>query len=251
MILSDVLAKDENGMITFVGAGGKSSLLRKLGMEWREQGRSFLVTTTTKMFYEQIMEFAPVICDDYNRGLSYVEKNLNLYGYVGWFREHYDNKVRGLPLDWIENFSQTGLVSSILIEGDGARQKLLKAPADNEPVVSSQNKIVVGVLNLGAVSQELSPAIVHRLEIVTHLLNKRPGEKIEPQDIAILACHKRGIFYNTYGERILVLTNVESCDIKIAEEIIDMIKNIGKSGIRRFVVTKGYDKQIEPVLVIN
>lgn len=250
-MLSNALAKDENGMITFVGAGGKSSLLRKLGMEWREQGRSFLVTTTTKMFYLQIIDFAPVFCDDYNRGLFYVEKNLNLYGYVGWFREYYDNKVRGLPLDWIEKFSQTGLVSSILIEGDGARQKLLKAPADNEPVVSSLNRIIVGVLNLGAIGQELSPAIVHRLEIVTQLLDKRPGEKIEPKDIAILACHKRGIFHNTYGERILVLTNVESCNIKIAEEIIEIIRNMGKCGIRRFVVTKGYDTQIEPVLIIN
>lgn len=250
-MLSDALAKDENGMITFVGAGGKSSLMRKLAMEWREQGRSFLLTTTTKMFYQQIIDFAPVFCDDYNRGLFYVEKNLNLFGYAGWFKEYYDNKVSGIPLDWIEKFSQTGLVSSILIEGDGARQKLLKAPGDNEPIVSSQNKIVVGVLNLGAIGQELSPAIVHRLENVIPLIGKRPGEKIEPQDIAALACHKRGIFFNTYGERILALTNVESCDIKTAEEIIEIIKNIGKSGIRRFVITKGYDMQVEPILIIN
>lgn len=250
MMLSEALAKDENGMITFVGAGGKSSLLRRLGMEWSLQGRPFLVTTTTKMFYEQVTEFAPVCCDEYDRGLSSVEKNLSCRGYAGWFSNHDGDKVLGLPLEWIERFSQMGLVSNVLIEGDGAAQKLIKAPNQNEPVVSALNKIVVGVLNLGAVGKNLDPAVVHRLDLVTELLDKKQGDRIEPQDIAILACHQKGVFYNTYGDRILVLTNVESCNLKVAEEIIEKIMQIEKKGIRRFVVTKGFDKQIEPVLLI-
>lgn len=250
MMLSEALAKDENGMITFVGAGGKSSLQRRLGTEWRLQGRSFLMTSTTKMFYEQIAEFAPVCCDEYDRGLAAVEKNLILSGYAGWFRKLDGDKVLGLPLEWIERFSHSDLVSNILIEGDGAAQKLIKAPNRNEPVVSALNKIVVGVLNLGAVGKNLDSSIAHRLDLVTELLDKKQGDKVETKDIAVLACHKKGIFNNTYGERILVLTNVESCSLKLAEDIIDKINQMGKNGIRRFVVTKGFDKQIEPVLLI-
>jgi probable selenium-dependent hydroxylase accessory protein YqeC len=248
MKLSDALETEKNSVITFVGAGGKSSLLRRLGTEWREQGRPFLLTTTTKMFYRQVLEFAPVICSDYKKGLIHVENNITRWGYAGWFREVYDKKVLGLPVEWIDKLISVELVSNILIEGDGARQKLVKAPAADEPLVPSLNKTVIGVLSLAALDKELTSSVVHRLDIVAPLLGKRIGEKIKTHDIALLASGDRGIFSNASGEKMLVLTNGESCSIKTIMEIIDIIKATGKNDIRKFVVTSGFDKQMEPIL---
>ncbi|MDX9871487.1 MAG: selenium cofactor biosynthesis protein YqeC [Clostridia bacterium] len=250
MKLSDVFA-EKNGMITFVGAGGKSSLLRKLAAEWQEEGHPFLLTTTTKMGPEQVQEYDPVFSPDFEDGLRQVQEKLDQYGYAAWFQERTATKAVGLPVDWLDSVYCAGLVQSILAEGDGAGQKLLKAPREGEPVVSRLNETVVGVLNLGALGRRLGPDIVFRLELVAVLLGKDEGEVITPGDYVTLALHERGIFSRTYGEKLLVLTNVESADLDIAEEMIARISERPGCDIRRFLVTRGFDKQLEPVKIVG
>lgn len=253
--LSRALGHEENGIISFVGAGGKSSLLRKLGREWREQGRRFLTTTTTKMFFWQVRDFAPVFCCDYHRGLYHIKRFISQYGYAGWYCKWYAQKVQGVPPEWIDRLFASGLVANVLVEGDGARHKLLKVPGENEPVVPSLNKTVIGVLNLKALGQELTLNVVHHAEKVVGFLGKKQGDIVTPQDYVLLASHERGIFHNAPGERILVLTGGQADNFKAAEEIIARLKEQGKNDksqeIRRFVVTGGYDKQMKVVCFLT
>lgn len=234
-------------MITFVGAGGKSSLLRKLAAEWQVQGHTFLLTTTTKMGPEQVEEFEPVYSSDYEEGLRQAWEKLSRNGYAAWFTERTEKKVSGLPPEWLDKVYQAGIAQSILVEGDGAGQRLLKAPREGEPVVPALNETAVGILNLGALGKKLAPDIVFRLESVCALLHKNEGAVIEPTDFMTLAVHERGIFKDTYGEKLLVLTNAESAGLQAAEEIIMHIQKRKDNRIQRFLVTQGFDKQLELV----
>ena len=47
--LRDALKLDEGGVVSFVGAGGKTSLMFSLARELSKVGESVLTTTTTKI----------------------------------------------------------------------------------------------------------------------------------------------------------------------------------------------------------
>lgn len=253
MRLSEALGIEKDRVITCVGAGGKSSLLITLANELRDEGRKFLLTTTTKMYYEQVSSFAPVFCSDYDRGIEHLGKRVEKYHYAGWFRRYVGLKALGLPTDWVDNIYRARLVSNILVEGDGARRKLIKAPDCHEPAVPSTSDLVIGVLSLKAIGQILSSSIAHRLEIVSDILDKKPGEVIEPLDLAILAGHERGIFQNVPGEKIVVLTGGEPGNCcAIAEEVAARLKsmkktNLKSSNIMRIVVTNGFGDRMKPL----
>ena len=61
MRLFEALGIHEKGIVTAVGAGGKSSLLFTLMEEWREAQIKHLLTTTTKMSFEQVAPYEPII----------------------------------------------------------------------------------------------------------------------------------------------------------------------------------------------
>lgn len=251
MKMTEALGLGDNSVLTCVGAGGKTSLLMTLGTEWQQEGRPFLLTATTKMFCWQVLDFYPVFCRDYERGSRQVRKFLAKHGCAAWFRNWRETKVDGLPPEWIDGLVRAGLVANVLVEGDGARRKLLKAPASHEPVIPTASNLVAGVLSLRAVGEELSAATVHRVEIAAKLLGKRCGAQIEAVDLATLAVHPQGIFKGTSQPRVLVLTGRDPENGRQAEAIAKLLKRLRSSpaDLVACVVTEGYGKQMRAVEV--
>jgi molybdenum cofactor cytidylyltransferase len=79
-----------------------------------------------------------------------------------------------------------------LIEADGARRRLLKAPADHEPAIPACSNIVVIVASLDAIEQPLNETIVHRWEIFAELGGARREEPITAEIIARVLLHEKG-----------------------------------------------------------
>ncbi len=240
----------DGGIITCVGAGGKTSLVKSLGVEWQERKLPFLLTTTTKMFLHEVVDFAPVICDQYDQGIGYINKYLRECGYAGLFKNLQNEKVGGIPPEWVDEIYDSGLVNRIIVEGDGANRKILKAPKDYEPVIPSKCRTVIGVLALKSIGQAFDASIVHRLETVAGLLNKKVGEPIKAEDLAVLAVDERGIFKNYQGRKIVLLAAGTNEDVELADEVIEDIKRRGNE-ISSFVVTSGYGKDMKPVKVVS
>lgn len=251
----------DEGIITCVGAGGKSSLLMSLAAQWRQEGKRFLLTTTTKMFYYQVDDFAPFFCGDYNKGAAMALDTMNERGYAAWLWEETGGKIRGLPPAWIDSFYKEELLGRgsvsgkgrIIVEGDGARQKPLKIPGDDEPIVPRTSAVVLGVLGLQAWGEKFSPSLVHRFELVGPLLGKKEGEIIEEKDYAVLGGNQRGIFKGCPGKKILVLTGT-----KTVASGRQAMKAIGKeieerrSGfLEGCILTKGFGKEMEPVELLR
>ena len=252
MKLSEALDVPEAGIITAVGAGGKTSLLLSLANEWRERKDPFLLTTTTKMFFRQVQNLQPVMCGDYERGVRYLRKILERHGFASWFARWRGTKVDGVPARWLDQFFQTNLVPHIFVEGDGARRKLIKAPAPHEPVVPCFNRLTLGVLNLGVLGFALAPRHVHRPEILARLLNKSLGDTIEVKDIALLAGHKRGIFKGAPGGgKVLVLTGVNRKNVSSGEEILEYLPTANEVGIKRCVLLEGFGKNMQVIEVFE
>ncbi|NIS47426.1 MAG: putative selenium-dependent hydroxylase accessory protein YqeC, partial [candidate division Zixibacteria bacterium] len=71
----------------------------------------------------------------------------------------------------------------LLIEADGARKKLLKAPADHEPVVPPMVEQVVVSASLNSIGKTLSEEYVHRPEIAASILKNKMGSEITLEEV--------------------------------------------------------------------
>jgi len=248
-MLEDAIGLKQPGVVACVGAGGKTSLMQSLvaaGLGW-----PIVVTTTTKMFYRQITHYPLVVIDNFGTGAANVIQALAKQQQVAWFSRHEGEKVIGIPSEWVDKLAAALPGACILVEADGARHCLIKAPSVQEPVIPVSTMRTVGVVNISALEQPLSPANTHRLELVAQIINKQPGEPITWQDIARLAVHQQGIFQYARGSKVLLLSGSGDKAAKHAAKQIAGYVKVACVGIDRVVVTSGYGVAMQPSEVYN
>lgn len=250
MKLYQNLGLPEGGLISCVGAGGKSSLLMTLSRELAEDRQRFILTSTTKMFFHQVAPSGPVFTADFSRGWGFVEKRLGVKGTAAWFRRWRGIKVDGIPAEWVNLLHQGFRDVRILVEADGARRKLIKAPEDHEPSVPELTDLVLGVLSLKALGRKLDTGTAHRLEKVKKLLNKREGDPIGAEDLARLAGSEEGIFCRSTGRRVLVLTGMDCRDGQLIRGLAGALKRNNRMGIEACLFARGFGERMEAVEVL-
>jgi molybdenum cofactor cytidylyltransferase len=191
-------------LVAFVGAGGKTTaawrLLRALG----SAGERAVFTATTRIFrpkdgslmlapnpspadVARALDEPPILFlaaaqgeegdPDHAARSPYPAQPIKL---VGLAPEVLDGLVRQLPgVTW-------------LVEADGAKGRLLKAPAEHEPVIPGGANRVVVVACLDAIGRPLDDDTVHRPEIAARLLGVPQGALVSPELVAGLIGHPAG-----------------------------------------------------------
>ena len=173
-----------NPIISVVGAGGKTTLIKTLADEYKRAGRKAFVTTTTHM---RRPEDAPLVS---HYAPKKMQNLLNSEKIVWVAREATDGKIKS-PTDRLLR-SMFEYRIPIAIEADGSRGLPCKAPAEHEPVILEQTDIVVGVLGMDAIGKTISE-VCHRPEQVMQLLHKKADNKITWQDMVTLAMSDEGL----------------------------------------------------------
>ena len=148
-----------------VGAGGKTSLIKKLASEYREQGCSVFVTTSTHMFVEN----DTLVTEDANAILQELEAK----GYV-MAGSSCGEKIRALPIEVYEEVCK--YADEVLVEADGSKHLPLKFPNETEPVIYDNVEEIIVVCGLHGLGKTAKEA-VHRIE----LASKQTG--ILPEDV--------------------------------------------------------------------
>ena len=144
-MLTKVFDIKKGDIITITGAGGKTSLMFSLARELSTLGR-VLVTTTTKIFTPKIDEYEELILPNHKtKGLA---KNIFIYG-----EKIENNKLHSLSYDKIFDLKKD--FDYILIEGDGAKEKKIKAWNNTEPCIPSFSTKVIGIINLDILDLKL------------------------------------------------------------------------------------------------
>ena len=154
----------ERGIAAVAGAGGKTTLLFRLADEARAAGLRVLVTTTTHMGVPSGQ--GPLhFLDDPGDVHARVADSLAAEGRVVVLgRRVRDDKVEGLAPARVEALA--GLADVVLVEADGARRRSFKTPAEHEPVIPAQARLVVIVAGLDILGRTLDDTHVHRAERV-------------------------------------------------------------------------------------
>ena len=198
MRLLDALRLDEAGskpLIALTGAGGKSTLLFRLGNELVASGRPVLLTATTRLWAHQT-DRAPFVLISGSEATLAFELPTSLRGYgqalamAGSARE--PGKLAGLAPDVICRLATLDEVGAAVVEADGSRERPLKAPAAHEPMVPACATNMITVANVAVVGQPLNHATVHRPEIAAALTGLSLGDILTPEAIAALLVHPGG-----------------------------------------------------------
>ena len=168
--------------ISVVGGGGKTTVIRKIMNECRNEGIPCAVSTTT-----HIQKYDT----EYFLGVSSVEMFRRImlkYGVVWMGKETTDKKLTAFPDTYIKEISnEPGM---LLLEADGAKRLPVKAPAEHEPVICAQTDIVLNVYGMSAVGKKLKDGCF-RVKEMEQILGKTEEDILYPEDIVTLAVSQR------------------------------------------------------------
>jgi probable selenium-dependent hydroxylase accessory protein YqeC len=123
--------------VSFAGSGGKSSLIDFVARRARREGKTVVVTTTTKIYARE-----PFFTLEEN-GLPAG----SIEGYVRVGKTLADGKLTAVSFEDVRELGAR--FDLVLIEADGAKGRPLKYPAFHEPVIPPFSESVIVVSGLG------------------------------------------------------------------------------------------------------
>ena len=169
-------------ILSFVGAGGKTTLLYALSEELAQMGYRVLVMTTTHMRKPE---------ENFYEYHSLPELKAGQVLTVGTTCG--DGKIR-MPDD-VRMDVLCEKADVILVEADGSRRKPFKIPAEHEPVLLPETDLVIGVLGWNSVGQKISE-VSHRPADVASFLQKNQEERMTVEDMRKASFDEGGICKN-------------------------------------------------------
>ena len=185
--LIDTLHLNGRGVISLIGAGGKTRLMFCLAKELAASGKTVLTTTTTKIFMPVPDQSPITIVESGVDELVKTSKSfLNQYSHfsAGSKQDVTTGKLIGFTPDIINQLCQANLFDWILVEADGARRKPLKSTASHEPVIPEVTTHLILVTGLDAVGNLLDENHVHRAKLFSNNTGLPLGKTIDEHAIA-------------------------------------------------------------------
>ncbi|ETA79777.1 selenium cofactor biosynthesis protein YqeC [Youngiibacter fragilis] len=210
-------------VIAITGTGGKTTLMFSLARKLKE-GRKVLATTTTKIYLPEE--------GDYDR----------LYTDMGKLMREESTAIEGLvaaggplnsegKLTSVSEDTLAGLLpffDVILIEADGSRMKKLKAWRDGEPVVPRFTSKTIGIIPISSLGMVIDEEHVHNIGLFGEF---SLGEKsVTMEVLKRLVLSQDGLFRNSSGERILVISQADDESLHEAGLKLSALVEAGDTG---------------------
>ena len=179
-------------IITLIGGGGKTGLMFLWARCLREQGFAVVTTTTTKMCNETPPGFR--ITPAANLAAAQIvlqEAAAEIPLLIGDYLSA-ENKLAGIPADWVDSMGRDFPATFFLVEGDGSAGRSLKAHLPHEPVVPAATALLTPVIGLDVLGKPLDARHVHRPELFAERVGMNPGEPISPDAILKILFGSKG-----------------------------------------------------------
>lgn len=235
------IESDVSPVLSIVGAGGKTTTVFHLAQEYRNTGIPVAVTTSTHMQAGEEPWFLLEESEEKLRQILKEEKQV-------WFGLPTPPKS-GVEIPKMQAVSDTffrqvcELQIPVIVEADGARHLPCKAPGEHEPVLYPETTDVIAVYGLDAVGCPIKD-ICFRPELVAALLKKDMADRLEPEDIAVLAMSEQGGKKNISAQQKyhVILNKADNamrldaarqiCELTAAEEDINILVTAHRIPVR-------------------
>jgi probable selenium-dependent hydroxylase accessory protein YqeC len=232
-VLSDILDLPLRPLISIVGAGGKTTTMYTLASELAQRGKRVITTTTTNIYFPKEDETDTLIVAAETPTLL---KMVN----AAWKQHHRvtvagraigAGKIAGLqPNQPYELLMKSG-ADVVIVEADGARHKMIKAPAEHEPVVPPETNVALLMMNAEAINQPLRGEIAHRPERVAAVLGINQGDILTPALVARLMTNEEGGMKNIpeMAKVYVLITHVMGKRRDEVREVASLVRGSGKA----------------------
>ena len=226
--LTELLALPPRPLISIVGAGGKTTTMYVLAAELAQRGNRVVTTTTTNLYVPKQNETDTlIVAAETPHMLKMVNDAWKKYRRVTVAGTVIAaGKLAGLQPDQPYELLTRGGADAVIVEADGARHNMIKAPADNEPVVPPQTNVALLVMSAGAINQPLNVSIAHRPERIDAVLDIQQGDILTPLHIARLMSSLQGAMKNIPEQAAvyLLLTHVSAERQATAQEVASLVR---------------------------
>ena len=240
--LREALMLGNGGIISLVGAGGKTSLMFRLAHELEKAGESVLTTTTTKIFEPTSDQSTGLIVSESVPTMLEKARQLmtgSRHVTAAAERLHDKKKLRGYSSAVIQDIWESRLFRWIIVEADGAAGRPLKVPADHEPVLPACTSVLVGMIGLNCAGQRVNDQWVFRREQFSRLSGLADGSVITESAIISALEHKKGIFKNAPAEAVCIafFNQADSTqNLAAGRDIAQAIIKRPKTGLARIII---------------
>ncbi len=154
-----------------VGSGGKTTLLKTLAQQYRCQGKTVFVTTTTHMFIEE----DTLLTDD-------AETIIKVLKDTGYAMAGIPEDIKFTALSEETYAAVCAHADVVLVEADGSKHMPLKYPNSTEPAIPDNAQEIIVVCGLNALGQKAKDCC-HRLELVKECLGIDDDTIITPAHV--------------------------------------------------------------------
>ena len=258
--LSPLLGLADSQIITFIGGGGKTSLMNTLGKEFASHGYPTLLTTTTHIMKPDFLSDESYIENEDLGQLANIFTNLkkNTLPLAAFgIPEKVVNsniKWRSPSSDFCEKIAEFSKKFStknpykflkILCEGDGSKRLPIKLPKDGEPVFFPKTDTVIGVIGLSCLGKPIKETLF-RYELLPNLtsLDNYFMKSLQSADIVTtdflyrLCLSEKGLRKNITSQKFCIIFNqADILDEKALAEVITLRNQLQTKGICPHIIS--------------
>ena len=209
------LSLNNGGVISLVGAGGKTALMFRLARELALKGDRVLTTTTTKIRLPLQRQSSVVLSSEsvetfLNQTRVWVRRCCHIT--AGRRILHFQHKLTGFSAGDIDRIWQSGVFRWIIVEADGAAGRPLKAPAAHEPVIPDSTHWLIATVGLSVIGRPLNAKWVFRPHLVSALTGLSTDSVISASAIAKLCLDPNGMLKDVsdQAKRYIFLNQADS-----------------------------------------
>ena len=227
-ILSDLIDLPTSPLIAIIGAGGKTTTMYTLASELAHRGKRVITTTTTQIFYPEPGETDQLIIATETDDLPTAIKE-------SWLRYRRvtvaesvlrAEKLGGLQPEQPYELLVKSDADVVIVEADGARHRMIKAPAEHEPVIPLQTNVALLLVSAEAINRPLTDSIAHRPELIAEITGIFMGDVLSPAVIARLITSEQGALKHIPENAIayLLITHASMAQKAAIRELVHLIQ---------------------------
>ena len=258
--LSPLLGLADCLIITFIGGGGKTSLMNTLGKEFASHGYPTLLTTTTHIMKPDFLSDESYIENEDLGQLANIftnlKKNTLPLAALGIPEKVVNSNIkwRSPSSDFCEKIAEFSKKFStknpykflkILCEGDGSKRLPIKLPKDGEPVFFPKTDTVIGVIGLSCLGKPIKETLF-RYELLPNLtsLDNYFIKSLQSADIVTtdflyrLCLSEKGLRKNITSQKFCIIFNqADILDEKALAEVITLRNQLQTKGICPHIIS--------------
>ncbi len=200
------LLQARSGLVCAIGAGGKKTTLYRL-LE-AHPGRVALTSTVFIPLFPKYLD-ANVVRERSERLLPAVTEAAATHRCVAYTRlTKKRGRFEGVPPMQVREIHGRVGFDVTFVKADGARSRLVKVPADNEPQLPDRVSTVLPIVSARAINQPLSERNAHRIDQIEQVTGACVGEPLTPTHIARLLTSERGLLKGVGDATVVPVINM-------------------------------------------